>query len=129
MRKSNFQMNTPILQNLIIKINDNFHPSSDNLTLNISDSKKIIRNSNTSAIVNYTVKVFDSNFNSNIPFFIEISYSGEFVWSMLDESEIQILLENNAPAILLGYIRPLISQLTGNAGFPPLHLPLFNLLD
>ena len=129
MRKSNFQMKSPILQNVVFKVNDEFKTSEDAVELSISDAKNVIRNSENIATVSYSVKVFDEELKSEEPFFIEVSYAADFRWSGLEENEIDDLLNHNAPAILLGYIRPLIAQLSSNAGFPPLHLPLMNLQD
>ena len=127
MQKSDFQMNTPVLRNLIFKVNDDFVPSGSPLQIVISDAKDIIRNGENSATVSYSVRVFEEELKAEVPFFIEVSYSAVFKWSDLGEDEIVDLLNHNAPAILLGYIRPLVAQLSGNAGFPPLHLPLLNL--
>ena len=49
---------------------------------------------------------------------------GIFNWKA-DEID-DILLEVNAPAVLIAYIRPIISQLTSFSGYPPLILPLIN---
>jgi len=127
MRKSNFQMNNPTLQNVVFKLNNQFESEEGAVQLAISDAKNITKNAENSATVNYSVRVFDEDFKLGGPFFIEVSYSANFRWSDLNEDEIDSLLNHNAPAILLGYIRPLIAQLSSNAGFPPLHLPLLNL--
>lgn len=127
MLKSNFQMNNPILQNVVLKLNDKFESSEGAVQLVISDAKNVNRNSENTANVSYSIRVFDEEFKSGGPFFIEVSYSADFRWSDLDEKDIENLLNHNAPAILLGYIRPLIAQLSSGAGFPPLHLPLLNL--
>ena len=53
--------------------------------------------------------------------------SGEFKWSEnVDEKTLDILLNSNAPAILLSYIRPYISTITSGAGYPALILPLID---
>ncbi len=127
MRKSDFQMSNPVLRDVIFKVNNDFVSSESALQISISDAKDIIRNGENSAAVSYSVRVFDEEFKSEAPFFIEVSYSAVFKWLDLRENEIEDILNHNAPAILLGYIRPLIAQLSGNAGFPPLHLPLLNL--
>jgi len=129
MRKSSFQMNDPVLLNVVFKVNNDFEASDSVLNLVISDAKDISYHAENVANVSYSVRVFDENFESGAPFFIEVSYSAVFSWSDLEADEVETLLNHNAPAILLGYVRPLIAHLSSNAGFPPLHLPLLNLQD
>ncbi len=125
MRESSFQMQDPFLVEVVMKVNSEFQFPDEGLGLDISDHKKINKEKNVATVV-YSVKVFEENFDSNIPFFIKISYSARFIWDDLKDEEVDDLLEVNAPAILLGYIRPIVLQLTAYAGFPPLHLPLIN---
>ena len=129
MRKSNFQMSNPVLKKVVLEINNEFLPSEDSMNLRISDAKNITHNDENSATVSYAIRVFDEKFEFGAPFFIEVAYSAEFRWSKLELDEVDSLLNQNAPAILLGYIRPLVAQLTVSAGFPPLHIPLLNLQD
>ncbi len=61
------------------------------------------------------------------PFFISITQLGEFEYpSDLDRTDLENLLNINAPAVLLSYIRGLISQITAFSGYPALIIPLIN---
>ncbi len=126
MRRSGFQMKTPILKSVSMKVNDDFIPSESDIELALSDEKFIDKISETNAIVTYSIKVFNEEFTEKIPFYMEVSYSAEFLWSEINGDDLDALLNQNAPAILLGYIRPIILELSTNSGFPPLHLPLMN---
>lgn len=112
-------MKNPILQNVILKLNDEFEPSEGIVKLAISDAKDVNQHSENTATVSYSVRIFDEDFKFGGPFFIEVSYSADFSWSDLNEKDIENLLWHNAPAILLGYVRPLIAQLSSSTGFSP----------
>lgn len=127
MKRSKFNMEDPELRSVTFKLNPDFSQSGGGINLDVSDAIDIERLDDNNAFVNYAIRVFDEDFSSDKPFFIEVVYGAMFNWNEMSENQVKSLLENNAPAILLGYIRPMVSMLSGNAGFPPLHLPLFNL--
>jgi preprotein translocase subunit SecB len=81
----------------------------------------------TGAKVIFTLKIFDQEKLSEVPFFMQVSMKGFFRWDeSMDEEIYKKLLRTNAPAILLSYIRPFVSQLTSASGYPPLILPLID---
>lgn len=57
---------------------------------------------------------------------MEVEIVGFFSWNDKIDSEIDNYLNINAPATLCSYARTTISQLSSNAGFKPLILPLIN---
>lgn len=59
-------------------------------------------------------------------FNLSIKNQGVFSWENLTEEEIKPYLEENAPAVLLSYIRSIVTNLTLAAGLKPLVLPLLN---
>lgn len=59
-------------------------------------------------------------------FNLSIKNQGVFQWESLSEKEVKPYLEENAPAVLLSYIRSIVTSLTLAAGLPPLVLPLLN---
>lgn len=65
--------------------------------------------------------------NENSPFQIKAVMRSEFIWEAnYGEDEIQALLNQNAPALLFSYLRPIIAGITNSAGLPPLNLPFMN---
>lgn len=126
METSNFQFGTPKLLSVKYKLNENFTPP-ETMPLNLSSSTTVKRAKDKRvAQVTLAIKVFDEEKFSESPFFIEIVMQGNFIWSEDLEPKAKKLLSSNAPAILLSYMRPYISQLTIFSGYPPLILPLLN---
>ena len=61
------------------------------------------------------------------PFFISITQSGVFEYPKdIDKKMLKGLLNVSAPAVLLSYIRGMISQVTAFSGYPALIIPLIN---
>lgn len=47
-------------------------------------------------------------------FSLEIKMQSDFYWKeSLPEKEVKILLQQNAPSLLLSYIRPIVSEIMG----------------
>ena len=67
----------------------------------------------------------------NKPFFFRATESADFKWNADDYNEEQIdsLLRQNAVALLISYVRPVISNLTAASGLPCYNLPFLNLAD
>lgn len=59
-------------------------------------------------------------------FNLSIKNQGVFSWKNLTEEEVKPYLEENAPAVLLSYIRSTVTNLTLAAGLTPVVLPLLN---
>lgn len=125
MKKSKLQFKNPRLRKLEFEINPNFN--NENLLGLDLNSKVSIDRTNNKAIVSLLLNIFEKENLEDVPFFIDIEMSGEFKWSEhVDEKTLDILLNSNAPAILLSYIRPYISTITSGAGYPALILPLID---
>lgn len=111
------------------KINQEYK-GNDILSLDIND-EVIIKNINSnSSLVTLKLKIFDKEDFENVPFTIVIEMQGDFRWnSDMDEELVKLLLKQNAPAILLSYIRAYVTTLTTGSGYPPLVLPLMNFVE
>ncbi len=63
-------------------------------------------------------------------FVAEVTMQSAFSWpEELTEQQVKNLLEINAPALLISYIRPIIVQLTSASPMPVYNLPFLNLND
>lgn len=127
-KESNFRLIMPKLIGLIYELNETYEDKLTPIKLKIHTETKILKNKY-NAKISLELAVFDRNsYNKNeVPFFIDITMVGDFDWDDdIDESVLVILLENNAPATLLSYMRPYISNLTVGSGYPPLIIPLLN---
>ena len=52
--------------------------------------------------------------------------SSDFEWEDMDESMIDTMLHINAPALLLGYMRPIVATITNSSKYPVYNLPFIN---
>lgn len=76
------------------------------------------------AIVELTITVGnDDNLN---PFYIKAIESAKFKWSDSTKINEDKLLEQNAPALLIGYLRPIISIITASFPFSAYNLPFID---
>ena len=126
MKKSILKFKNPILKEIEYKINEKF-VENDRISLDINLETKISKGEE-SAIVEVCLKIFDDSDNIEVPFSMKIVMFGEFSWDNdADKSVINKLLETNAPAIIISYIRPYVSTVTVGSGFAPLILPVFDL--
>lgn len=62
------------------------------------------------------------------PFFINISEAAGFKWED-DTEDVDKLLSQNAPALLLSYMRPTISMITAASKYPAYNLPYINFIE
>lgn len=110
------------------KINENFNSEDKELSLEMNAESTVQRAEGLKeAKVILKLSVFNEENILSIPFFIEVVMQGIFTWNEnLGEEKANALLNTNAPAILMGYARPLITQFTAYSGYAPLILPLMD---
>lgn len=126
MKKSVFQFKMPHLCKLNFEVNQNFVKSQDtvqmrnNFHININRSKK---ENKAQVVLRYCV----NKASDNVPFVLEADIASSFFWEEdLDEKKIDSFLKCNAPALLLSYLRPIVSSVVFNAGLPPFYIPFMN---
>lgn len=122
-KKSSFQLKNQRLLKVKYEINSVFDFNKIQLDIDYNlKIKKNIENKTANVLMNF--KVFNKENLEEIPFYFDLDIEGDFNWEMdiVEDS----FLEINAPAVLMAYIRPIISQLTSFSGYPPLILPLIN---
>lgn len=131
LKASNFQLlNKPRITKNIFEANKEFDFSGE-ISLEIDNSINIVKilEEDMQSMVILNLKFFkDINFNE-VPFKLEMEIEGIFTWDEdlnERESQLEILLKENAPAILYSYLRPIISLMTVEANMPPLVIPLMN---
>lgn len=131
MKESQFQiLGSPRIVESYFKLNRNY--TSDNevhISLNASVSSNIDPESEGLAAVELRVDIFKDEEFLEVPFKITVIAEGLFTWSEeLSENEevLKRLLNQNAPAILYGYIRQEIRTMTMNASIPTLDIPVMD---
>ncbi len=127
MEKSIFQIINHKLTYFHFEKNKNFQKKGT-ISLDVKGDTQISKDKQKNiAIVTFTLSLFKDFPIDEVPFFTELQMEGTFKWvAEVKEEHLKELLHMNAPAILLSYMRPFISQVTTYAGYPPLILPLMD---
>lgn len=130
MKESNFQFANPFLTKLKFDVNDSFlsQKKADNdlfeMEHNFNTEIKRSKKEN-KAYVELSLTINEDN--KKAPFSLRISVASNFMWSdNMDEEMIDSMLKYNAPALLLGYMRPIVANVTNASVFPVYNLPFMN---
>lgn len=123
MQMSEFQFSNPYLVGLDFKLNSDYveqnaSPINTEVTFNVAINKDETK---PEAIVELTVIIGSMNYNS--PFCIEATEGARFHWNKDISLDPDRLLKQNAPALLLAYLRPIIAMLTTASPFNAYNLP------
>lgn len=112
MNRSKFQFSNPELEKVDFLVNQNF---------NEEKCDGIEMKSNTE------VEILGSNATEMQPFNICVRMAANFRWEeCIDEKKSKQLLNINAPAVLLSYIRPLVAVMTNSSKYPVLNIPFID---
>lgn len=132
MEISKFQFTNPVLKHLRFDVNNEFVKSGKmemEIKLNVNCNRKAldVQTTNNSAVVEVTI-VIGANDNST-PFYIEATEEASFMWneSIVDQKKIDNLLNQNAVALLISYLRPIITNITAASQYPAYNIPYINL--
>lgn len=126
MVNSSFQFSRPLLLKSEFEINNDFKAEEGaNIEMKIDASvEKNVDADNRTAIVALTMKI--GGRDSNYPFFICITEQANFRWDASYDESYDKLLNQNAPALLLGYIRQMVVELTAASPYSAYHLPFID---
>lgn len=124
MKESFFKLKSQFTEEIIFKKNNNFKDKK--IKLEFSHRLEIKNIDETSSNIKLTFNIFLKKLLDS-PFFISITQSGVFEYPKdIDKKMLKGLLNVSAPAVLLSYIRGMISQVTAFSGYPALIIPLIN---
>ena len=131
MKKSNLKFTNPIITKLEYQINPQ-NGEVENESISISNAFKVnikkAENKN-EAIVELNIVIGEKE-ESQSPFFVDIIMGAVFKWdNSYDEKTVQDLLSLNAPALLLGYARPIVATITNMSPYPVYNLPFYNFTE
>lgn len=129
MKESNFQFTNPSLSYLKFEENKDF-VREQNEKIEIGTEIKVGNHKidDTKAIVSIFIKIGEEAVN--VPFCIKTEFEAEFMWNKeLNNEKVELFLNQNAPALLLSYVRPIISMITNASYFPVYNLPFINFTD
>lgn len=124
MNKSKFQFSNPVLEKVEFLVNDSFNREAcDGISMQSNTEVKVLDGNE--AYVALTLNVGDES--EGQPFNIMVKMSAKFHWDeAIDDEKAKKLLNINAPAALLSYIRPIISSMTGSSKYPALNIPFID---
>lgn len=129
MKNSGLQFKTPRLVDLEFQVNKDFDKKdTDNINMKVHadvNVNKLIDDSE--AIVELTITIGSKK--SDSPFYIKAVEGALFGWDETVSHIIDDLLTQNAPAILLGYIRPMVAMITAASPYNAYNLPVMNFTE
>lgn len=126
MKESFFKLKKQTTEEVIFKKNDDYKERGG-VSLDFIPKIEIKKLNSNEAEVTLTFSVFKESQLEEKPFFISVKQKGHFEWGKdTPKDAVDRLLSMNAPAILLSYIRSIISQITAFSGFPALIVPLID---
>ncbi len=126
---SGFQYTNPHVSDFQFKINKEYIPDNDSNSLQIKlNVKKANIKSESDGGKQQYVELNMIIGDENSPFTFNAVIGADFRWSReLDNETVDNLINKNAVSLLIGYLRPIISQFTVQAGITPLNLPFIDL--
>jgi len=130
MKKSSFEFQTPYLKQLDYQINEEFNEAVDSeINIDISVRNNVFRDKDKpEAVVEINVIIGDKT--KKCPFFIDIVEGAKFRWEVdNDEKKIEYLLTHNAPALLVSYLRPVVTVITSASQLPAYEIPFIDFND
>ena len=125
--ESSFQFTTPVLSYLVFEPNEDFNiqPGKEvqtQIRMGVAVKKSSV---SPEATVKLTVEIGARDGDS--PFYIRAVESGNFRWgNELNDELLKHLLDQNAPTLLLSYLRPIIAQVTSASTYDLLNIPFVN---
>lgn len=125
MKPSKFQFLNPYLKEVYFLINPKFEFNDEGIEMQNFFNVQIKRSENENrANVELELKM---NFNNEkAPFKLRITVASDFKWEDMDDNTVDTMLDLNAPALLLGYMRPIVANITNSSNFPAYNLPFYN---
>lgn len=128
---SSFQFSNPSLLKLSFILNDGFKKEDDskiNIPLDQHVEIQPGPEENSAFVV---LSLLIGKKDDSTPFFIESEEAALFRWDpqKVDKEHSKKLLKQNAPALLLAYLRPTISVITSASPFAAYDIPFMNFTE
>lgn len=129
MKESNFQFTNPSLTYIRFLENETFiREQGKNIELETNIRVDMKRIDDSKATVSILIKIGEEE--ERMPFVLETKFSANFRWdNKVSTDQVELFLNQNAPALLLSYARPVISMITNESRYPAYHLPFINFAD
>ena len=125
MERSNLQFKNPQINKIDFRVND-YEPDTNNMPISIEVECKVSKEEK-EAVVSLDLCVGELTKTNGIAtsFYFDGIISADFSWD--DEiKNPEKMLKVSGGTVLLSYIRPILANLTMQAGMKPLNLPFIN---
>lgn len=129
MKDSGFQFVNPYLEELSFMANNEFNRENTELEIENKFSVEVAREKGDNrAKVGLTWEINQEKVAE--PFTLKIKMASDFKWEDdIDYDIVENMLQVNAPALLLGYMRPIVASITNSSAFPTYNLPFINFTE
>lgn len=125
--ESAFQFTNPALVGLMFELNHEFNNEKNqevNFEINFSVSINRSKDLNEAEVA---LKFNLGKPEVDYPFYIEAIESARFRWEEgMEEGMVEGLLNQNAPSLLLSYLRPVVTQITAASSYGAFNIPFIN---
>lgn len=130
MKESNFKFTNPVVEGLEYNLSERYNPENDPTVNNKFEVNVAKSETKNEAIVRLKVVIDANQEGANSPFSLSLTIGAKFIWdNSYDDETINSLLSINAPALLLGYARPIISSITTTCPCGAYNLPFYNFVQ
>lgn len=130
MRPSSFQFTDPSLIYIRFKENAGFKTENDEeIQIDANIEVKNNKISDNEYLVNLVLVVGKEE--NTVPFLVEAEMSAKFRVSdeIVEQEQVSLYLNQNAPALLTSYLRPIIAMVTNSSHYPVYNLPFINFAE
>lgn len=131
MKFSQLQFQDPALLDLQFSVNDGFRRDKK-VKMKIDTAVRVEQDDEEKNEATVTVSIGVGEKNAEAPFYISVTEQALFHWEceeQLSSEFIKQLLKNNAVALLIGYIRPIIAMVTNSSPYNSFNLPFIDLRE
>lgn len=126
MKKSQFQFSSPFLSDMLFTENDTADAAETDIEISLNSITKVkIYEGENRAFVSLSIGIGEPSNGS--PFCVRVTMATFVKWEDgLTDSLIETILKSNVPSLLLGYARPIISNITSNSRYETYNIPFID---
>lgn len=127
MKPSKFQFVNPYLAEVHFTVNADFPSDIENSEIEMQNKFNVqVKRNPEKNMANVSLELEINAENIKAPFGLQIRVASDFMWNDLDDTVVTTMLNQNAPALLLSYMRPIVANITNSSKFPAYNLPFVN---
>lgn len=125
MKVSNFQFTNPALESIEFVINEEFETNGE-VAIETQIETNVINDKNGEDNAAVELQIIIGSKSKSTPFYICAKEMAYFRWESVQEDDRDRFLRQNAPALLLSYLRPIIAMVTNASKYPAYDLPFID---